>query len=723
MGADIATSALPSLKRFTPVRLSLNLRTKLIAGYVVVTCFTFLTATIGIWQTRRLADGLYEVGVVRLPGIQALQSIFEAKTALDASKRELMRGWADAYIQKDGAPPSARLPTNENAPDAEEELEPMEAAVRYPHDVPGLWRAVLVEEVRRQGNAWRRAEKGWREYEALPRTPEEDRLWREFAATWTAWRESYERVMDALEQARKTGDAAALAAARTENQDRLFDLARDSRLRLTELIQLSDRAAEAAKQTSIASRADAMTVRRVMVVTAVASVLGAIGCGIFISRRIFRAIAPMASAFTRVTKGDLHSRVPVESRDEFGRMATAMNQMIDSLEASEGARSRSAAELVDAAERLALALRTSQLGLWRRNLVTNEAEWDAQMFEHFGLPAAPQGPTREAVLALVVPEDRESVLKSWSLTPPVGETIRFQFQIIRPNGVRRHLEAHGVIQRIEGRASEWILGVVADITGIVESTVESARLRERLSQAQKMESLGGLAAGVAHDFNNLLTSIGGFIELAASSLPAQHAATELLAEARVGADSARDLVNRILTYARDSRETRRVSVALEQIVQQTMPLLRAALPAYAALKLNIGQNLAPVAADSVQIQQVLMNLCTNAAHAIGARNGEIRIDLRREIVSQSRPGHPEVPAGDYVCLIVGDDGCGMDAATQARIFEPYFTTRSADKGTGLGLANVADIVAAHAGGLTVTSAPGQGTEFCLFFPMTSAPRA
>lgn len=298
------------------------------------------------------------------------------------------------------------------------------------------------------------------------------------------------------------------------------------------------------------------------------------------------------------------------------------------------------------------------------------------------------------------------------------------------------LRRDGTTFEMEVRSASFLIGderyVVAiqrDITDrkLAEAQrVESVRLREQLLQAQKMETLGALAAGIAHDFNNLLTGINGFVDLATGTLPPGHEAAGLLRHAKQGAMNARDLVRRILTFSRRSRETRRVALQLGDVVRETAPLLSAVLPANVAVVLDVAPDLPSVLADAGQVQQILMNLCTNGAHAIGSRPGTLRIGV--EAFDCTVEGTPprQCPRGPYVRLSVADSGSGMDPTTLARIFDPFFTTKGVGEGTGLGLFIVQDIAAGHKAGVDVTSVAGRGTTFVVSFPAhggTAAPRA
>lgn len=684
----------------------MKLQTKVLAGFALVSGITLLAAGIGYWQTRKLSAALYEVGTVRLPSSRALANLFEAKTSLDASKRELMRG--ETLLRIDAALAAGAAGTlPSSAPPA---------AVADPEG-PLTWREVLAEEVRRQEHSWNRADQAWQQYAGLPKTPAEAEKWQAFTASWTAWRTSYEKVMGLLQQAARTGDRAPLAAAHEENQNHLYALARESRNLLGELIKLNESISADIKDASIASRHDAEVMQHFMLTSAILSVAAALGVGLILSRMIHRGLRPMIDAFSRIAGGDREVRVPVASRDEIGAMAQAMNGMVTSLTVTEAARQQTADALAETADRLELALKSSRLGVWRRNLRTDASLWDARMFELFGLPSAPTGPDRQTILAMIVPEDRAAAAAYWSQIPQTGVAYRFRLRIIRTDGQTRQLEVHGRAQDLTGQAGEWLIGVVGDITDIVDAAAESARLRERLTQAEKMESLGAQAAAVAHDFNNLLTSIEGFISLAALTLEGKNETAGLLQQANVGAERARELVQRLMRQARNAGENPPAPVDPAPLAREALSLAAAGFPRNITHEFAAPADLPKIQGDAGSLQRVLFNLCTNAAHAIGAKTGHIRVTLAPVTLDADLPGHPGCRAGRYVCVAVSDDGCGMDPVTLQHIFEAFYTTKPPGEGTGLGLAIASDIVAEHGGGLTVESRLGAGTSFRIYLPV------
>ncbi len=382
------------------------------------------------------------------------------------------------------------------------------------------------------------------------------------------------------------------------------------------------------------------------------------------------------------------------------------------------------ARLGESAERLQLALKASNLGVWRYNLQTGQTEWDERMFVIFGVDRTTPILSHEEFFSRVVPEDREAVQQAWDLMLAGGKSYHVRFRVTLGNGEIRNISAQAMVSFDSLGRPEWVVGVDDDNTDIVQAIAESERLREQLVQAQKMETLGTLAAGIAHDFNNLLTGINGFVEMAATSLPANHEAADMLVQARRGALNARDLVRRILTFSGRANDSKRVPVNLGEVLREAAPLLTAALPPQVSLELDPMVDLPLVLADAGQVQQILMNLCTNGAHAIGSKPGRIRISARlREFLSKDKiPAFPGCRPGHYVGLAISDTGCGMDAVTVARIFEPFFTTKKTGEGTGLGLSIVHRIMTAHDGGISVRSVVGEGTTFTLYFPTTGDER-
>ena len=267
----------------------------------------------------------------------------------------------------------------------------------------------------------------------------------------------------------------------------------------------------------------------------------------------------------------------------------------------------------------------------------------------------------------------------------------------------------------QGQPAHYI-AVVRDITERTQAEAALHVSQDQVRQMQKMEALGELAGGVAHDFNNILTAILGNAEVACMKLAVDHPSRLNLTKIIEAGDRASRLVQQILAFTHQQACARTV-LALAPVVTEVLALLRATLPAGIELTSTVDAATPPVLADATQLHQVVMNLCTNAWHALGDQPGSIAVDLASVTVTQPLIGlHATLPPSHYACLSVRDTGCGMDPDTVARIFDPFFTTKSVGKGTGLGLSVVHDIVLGHEGAIVVDSHPGQGTTVRLYFP-------
>ncbi|HEY3276431.1 MAG TPA: PAS domain S-box protein [Syntrophorhabdaceae bacterium] len=261
----------------------------------------------------------------------------------------------------------------------------------------------------------------------------------------------------------------------------------------------------------------------------------------------------------------------------------------------------------------------------------------------------------------------------------------------------------------------YFLSMVEDITQRKQAEEQKAELESRLLQAQKMEAIGTLAGGIAHDFNNILAGIIGFTEMALDDLPPEVPSRRHLGLVLKSGLRGRDLVRQILAFSRKTGYERS-PVSVSSIVNETIKLLRASLPAAVQITVDNASTSDIVFANPTEIQQIVMNLCTNAAHAMRERGGRLRITLADFEVEPDSSLGSTLAAGAYVLLAVKDTGTGIDAKVVKKIFEPFFTTKKPGQGTGMGLAVVYGIVKSLGGDISVKSSRKTGTLFHVLLP-------
>ncbi|MCP4118834.1 MAG: response regulator [Desulfobacteraceae bacterium] len=267
---------------------------------------------------------------------------------------------------------------------------------------------------------------------------------------------------------------------------------------------------------------------------------------------------------------------------------------------------------------------------------------------------------------------------------------------------------------IEGKT--FILALIRDITELATMEKEKEEIKAQLAHSRKMEAMGTLAGGIAHDFNNILSGIFGYSQLAKSHISTPEKARQDIDQILKGAKKAADLIQQILTFSRKSSHHKQV-LPIFKVVKDALKLLRSSLPATIEIREEIRSE-ALALADPTNIHQVVINLCTNAHHAMADTGGTVTVKLAETSIAGDQPAIAPLSPGAYLELTVSDTGHGMDPQTLDRIFEPYFTTKRTGRGTGLGLALVHSIVEDHQGHILVKSEPGQGTSFHVFLPVT-----
>jgi PAS domain S-box-containing protein len=318
------------------------------------------------------------------------------------------------------------------------------------------------------------------------------------------------------------------------------------------------------------------------------------------------------------------------------------------------------------------------------------------------------------VLDAISIEDRDRVARDIMLNIQGQKLGRQEYTAVRKDGIRFPVSVHAN-RVLRGQTASGIRGILIDLTATKQVEEEKKKLEIHLQQAQKMEAIGSLAGGIAHDFNNILSAIIGYTELAMFNEGAEHCTAELK-EALIAANRAKDLVKQILAFSRQTDEERMpVSVAL--VAKEAIKFIRATIPATIEIETRLDEKSGAVLANSVELHQIIMNLCTNAQHAIGERPGLLEVEVQNtEIEPDQKSAVIDLEIGSYIKLSVKDTGYGMSPDTKKRIFDPYFTTKEKGVGTGLGLAVVHGIVKKYGGAIMVESELGKGTTFHIYLP-------
>jgi PAS domain S-box-containing protein len=370
-------------------------------------------------------------------------------------------------------------------------------------------------------------------------------------------------------------------------------------------------------------------------------------------------------------------------------------------------------DLRDVEAKLRLALEGTGLGLWSWNVETDEMIWDEVMRRMHG--ADPPTDAAEYATKIVHPDDYPAYQKQLEQTLNDGEWKSVPYRLVRPDGTIRWV--YGIGQSVRDDSGK----IVKMFGGLLDITAQRT-LEEQLRQAQKMEAIGNLTAGVAHNFNNMLTVIVPTLELLGKGVSAERGM--LVAEATHAARRAAEMVQQLMTYAGQSLSHERDVHGIDAIVNASMSICRRAFERRVTLDTSIDGDPPSVLCNPVQLEQVVVNLLLNARDAVleaGRTEARVYVRVRRTTLARAAATTPPVSA---VAIEVIDNGIGMNDLVRARLFEPFFTTKGAGRGTGLGLATSYAIVRDHEGTLTCESVQGVGTTMTITLPTTTdAPRA
>lgn len=429
---------------------------------------------------------------------------------------------------------------------------------------------------------------------------------------------------------------------------------------------------------------------------------------IWIGKRILsRPLSELVETMDQIDLDNIsHRRIRTrtEGRNELWLLKNTFNAMLDKLNQSirdrewaEAEKNRLFAAIEQAAEEVIITDHTGRIQYANPTLVENTGYTKAEMLGH------------HVRFLRLVPSD---VGRTSEMDAAFSERTHFTGRItqVRKDGSLYEVSTRvSPVQDKSGKIGHFVL-VQSDISHELE-------LERRLLQAQKMEAIGTLAGGIAHDFNNILFPIMMYAEMTYNDQPRDSIARSNLEAILQAANRAKELVKQILTFSRRQAGSDFQPISIQPLVKESIKLLRASLPSTIDFRQTITEETACVMGDPTQLQQMIVNLCTNAYHAMRETGGVLDISLEAErLDADLSKGASVIPAGSYLRFRVRDSGHGIPPEVRERMFEPYFTTKPVGEGTGLGLSIVHGVVKKHGGHISVESEEGKGTTFDIYLP-------
>ena len=349
----------------------------------------------------------------------------------------------------------------------------------------------------------------------------------------------------------------------------------------------------------------------------------------------------------------------------------------------------------------------ARIGGWEHDLVTGQAMWTKEIYKIIEIDESSPPPGPEGHLSYYPAQDRELLEKTYRLSMETGEKFNLKLQC--RTATDRLIWAHVV------GLPEYVDGKCVKVKGTFQDITEQKKMEIQLHQAQKMEAVGRLAGGVAHDFNNMLSVILGNAEILLEDMPPDNPLTANVQEIHRATQRSADLTRQLLAFARKQTIAPRI-LDINQVLGDMLKMLQRLIGEDIELAWLPGQKVWPVRMDPSQVDQLLANLCLNARDAI-TDIGRVTIETENIVFNADYcRDHPGFHPGEFIMIVVSDNGSGMDREIRANLFEPFFTTKSVGRGSGLGLATVFGIVKQNKGFINVYSEPGKGSTFKLYLP-------
>ena len=417
----------------------------------------------------------------------------------------------------------------------------------------------------------------------------------------------------------------------------------------------------------------------------------------------------LINTIKRISTNDEMARAEVIGKDEMAELAVAFNALLDQKDRSNQHILQQQNELSQQANLLEIAGRITRFGGWYADMETNQVKWSNMVAKIHGKPLG-FSPTLEQGLSFYIPEHQARIKELFTACYEQGTPYDVELQIINSAGEPLWI-------RTSGEAVRNSKGKIIGVHGAFQDISDRIELENRLRQSQKLEAVGQLTGGVAHDFNNLLTVVIGNSQILTETLDESNKLKPLAEMILQAGYRGAELTQSLLAFARKQPLDPK-SVSIKELIQQLWPLLERALGAEISIQFLAKDNLQQVMVDPGQFENALLNLTLNAKDAM-PDGGRIVIEAHNTHLPDKYAENHQIAAGEYVVLAISDSGCGIPADKLHRVFEPFYTTKAKDKGTGLGLAMVYGFIKQSNGHVNIYSERQQGTTVRLYLPIAN----